>query len=504
MSTTGKAAKNIYQCDDCGYRYQPSKHDGIDLDDQEDWECPDCQAGRDHFHIVIPPSGDLAEKDDDPDDEAEPELSPHVRAVYRDKSDPTVSSLKKKYDRGRLDPQPDFQRYEVWSNKKNSRLIESILLDLPLPLFYFAQQEKGPTVVIDGQQRLMAIFNYLDGEYALTGLGPLKVLEGNKFNKLDDDLQERIEDFKLSVVEILRESEESIKFDLFERLNTGAVSLNEQELRNSVYRGDYNDLLKKLATNTTFRKFLKLNKAHPRMNDVEFVLRYMAFRDQTYLKHDDKKTGEFLNRTMRRGKQLADNDPAAAKKEHKKAEADFKKALANTLTVFGADKAFRRFTAGDASDHKGGWEKRINKALMDVQLYAFTHYDRGVITKNRDAIYDMAVDLMAEDTEFSDLVRHTISEKKRVIRRFRLWEDALGGLLAEEDLGPRLFARGLKEKLFKKSAKCQICGQQIADIDDAHLDHRIAFTKGGKTVDENAALTHRWCNLNKGAQRAAG
>ncbi len=503
MASTDQGTQNVYECDVCSYRYTPAMHGGVDLDDQEDWECPDCQADRDHFHIVVPPSDDLVEGGDEgegSDGDSEPELSAQTRSVYRDKSDPTVASLKRKFDKGRLDPQPGFQRYEVWSNKKNSRLIESILLDLPLPLLYFAQEDDRLTVVIDGQQRLMAIFNYLDGKYALTGLGPLrKELEGKKFKDLSDELRERIEDFKLSVVEILRESEEAIKFDLFERLNTGAVSLNDQELRNSVYRGDYNEFLKGLAKNDTFRGFLRLKTAHKRMADVEYVLRYMAFREQTYLKHDDRNTVQFLNRTMNNGKLMCENSSTGAKKELKRAEADYKKALANVLTVFGRDKAFRRFTAGDEGNHKGAWEKRINKALMDVELYVFGQYDRGVITKNRDAIYETAVMIMSEDTEFVDLIRHTISQKKRVIRRFRIWEDAMAQLLGDEDLGPRLYPRDKKEQLFSADPTCTICKQKIVDIDDAHVDHKLASAKGGPTNDENASLTHRYCNLSKGA-----
>jgi hypothetical protein len=235
------------------------------------------------------------------------------------------------------------------------------------------------------------------------------------------------------------------------------------------------------------------------MADVEYVLRYAAFREQTYLKHDDKNTVQFLNRTMHTGKLLCESNPTRAQKELKKTEADFKKALANILTVFGKEKAFRRFTAGNESNHRGSWEKRINKALMDVQLYVFTQYDRGVVTKNRDAIYELVVALMSEDAEFVDLIRHTISEKKRVIRRFRIWEDAMAELLSDEDLGPRLFPREKKENLFAADPTCVICSQSIVDIDDAHVDHKLANAKGGATVDENAALTHRYCNLSKGA-----
>lgn len=499
-----QASENVYECDVCEYRYEASQHGGVELDEQDGWECPDCQAGIDHFQIVVPPTDDLIEEEADDSDGNEPTLDPHDRSIYRERADETVASLKRKYDKGRLNPQPDFQRYQVWTRKKNSRLIESILLDLPLPMFYFAQQRDGaPTVVIDGQQRLMAIFDFLDGKYALIGLGLFRQeLEGKKFKDLDENLQEAIEDFKLSIVEILRESDERIKFDLFERLNTGAVSLNDQELRNSVYRGEYNEFLKRLATTPTLRKLLNLKAAHKRMADVEFVLRYMAFREQTYLKHDDKKTGRFLNRTMERGAALAESDPAASAKEMKDSEADFKKALANVLTIFG-DKAFRRFTAGTESNPKGGWEKKVNRALMDVQLYVFSQYDKNVITRNRDALHERLLELMGEDGAFSDLIRHTISEKKRVIGRFRFFEDAVAEVLAEDDEERRLFSRKAKEALYKVSPTCSICGQKIADIDDAHVDHVQPYSKGGKTNSENAALAHRYCNMAKGAKDEA-
>lgn len=111
----------------------------------------------------------------------------------------------------------------------------------------------------------------------------------------------------------------------------------------------------------------------------------------------------------------------------------------------------------------------------------------------------MTVGLMAEDPEFSDLIRHTISEKKRVIRRFQIWEQAMESLLGGQDLGPRHFTMATREALFNANPKCAICGQKVADIDDAHVDHTLAYVKGGPTTDDNASLTHRFCNLSKGA-----
>ena len=106
---------------------------------------------------------------------------------------------------------------------------------------------------------------------------------------------------------------------------------------------------------------------------------------------------------------------------------------------------------------------------------------------------------MGEDAEFADLLRHTISENKRVVRRFRIWEDALAELLGDDDLGPRQFTMDTRDQLYADDPKCAICKQKIAVIEDAHVDHKLAYSKGGPTVDENAQLTHRYCNMSKGA-----
>jgi rubredoxin len=215
------ATVNRYRCDDCGYEYDPTQYGGVDLLDQDQsWTCPSCQAAIDHFQIVVPADDDLTEVVED-EDEDQASVSAESRPILAQPSTPSIAALLLKYRKGRLDPRPEFQRYQVWPRNKQSRLIESILLSLPIPLIYLAEEEKGAgTVVIDGQQRLLAIFNFIDGKYPLRGLGPLSALEGSYYGELDDELQARIDDFALSVVEIKRESDPEIRFDLFERLKS--------------------------------------------------------------------------------------------------------------------------------------------------------------------------------------------------------------------------------------------------------------------------------------------
>lgn len=479
-----------YQCDNCQYVYKPAEHGDVELDAQgDDYECPNCMASRDHFQVLEPPTDDVTEAVPAGDKDEQEELDPTAgRLMYTKTGTPDVASLYRRYQRNRLDPQPFFQRYQVWSLQKNSRLMESILLDLPIPLLYLSQEPDGSSAVIDGQQRLMALFDFLDGKYKLTGVS--KKINGKYFADLSDDLQDRIENFKLSLVEVLKESDPEVKFLLFQRLNEGSTSLNDQELRNCTHRGTYNEWLKICAGEKEWRKILNLTgtEPHKRMVDVELVLRYMAFREQTYMKHPDKKTGQFLNAQMRLGESSTIKSREAARKE-------FKTAVETAQSIFGKH-ACRRFVAGTDASPIGGWDAKINRALMDVQLWGFNRYSRGLFTTNGDAVREAAIDLMSTP-EFSDLIAHTISEKKRVERRFDLWKAMLDGVLGDQSQGPRLFTLAQKEEAFKKDQTCPECGQKIQTIDDAHMDHVVPFSKGGKTELSNAALTHRYCNLAK-------
>ena len=249
---------NEYRCDVCDYIYKPAV-EGRDLSEQpDDYVCPSCQSTKGHFQIndrsedddeLVAEIADEAEETDDAATAAADgadgvsEETANLRRVYTHTSDPTVSSLKELKDEGDLDPQPPYQRYEVWTPQKRSKLIESVLMGLPLPRFYFAENEDETQEVVDGQQRLQALFRYMDNEYALTGLKTLVELNKKKSADLDKKLKNRIKNFSLPTVVIQKESDRELRYDLFERLNTGATGLNEQELRNAVFRGEYNDFI---------------------------------------------------------------------------------------------------------------------------------------------------------------------------------------------------------------------------------------------------------------------
>lgn len=167
--------------------------------------------------------------------EEEIEAIPEERKIYTDKEDPEIESLYGKYKRGKLVLQPDFQRYFVWDSAKSSRLIESALLDIPLPVIYLSEGKDGKEYVIDGQQRLTAFFSFIDGkfpdgkDFKLSGLKVYRDLNKKSFKEIDEGHQDKIKYSKLRTITFKKESDTDLRFEIFERLNTGAVSLNDQE-----------------------------------------------------------------------------------------------------------------------------------------------------------------------------------------------------------------------------------------------------------------------------------
>jgi hypothetical protein len=208
-----------------------------------------------------------------PEEEAELPVDVPVskRKIFTDLADPQIDALHGKFKRGKLVVQPDFQRQFVWDQVKASKLIESALLGIPIPIVYLSEEPDNKEYVIDGQQRLTSFFSFIDGhfpsagDFHLKGLTVFAELNGKRYNELPEALQDQIRYFSLRTITFKRESDPSIKFEVFERLNTGSVSLNDQELRNCIYRGDYNRLLRELSEDPDFMHLLGLTKPDKRM-----------------------------------------------------------------------------------------------------------------------------------------------------------------------------------------------------------------------------------------------
>ena len=426
------------------------------------------------------------------EDTTDLELPAGKRAIYTDPADAEIDSLYNRHKRGKLIVQPDFQRDYVWDRKRASRLIESALLSIPIPIVYISEEPDNKEYVIDGQQRLTSFFSFIDGkfpagtEFKLNGLQVFTELNGKAYSDLSDKLQDDIRYFKLRTVTFKRESDENLKFEIFERLNTGAVPLNDQELRNCIYRGPYNDLIHELSRDPDFQFLLDVSTPDKRRRDVELVLRFCALYNRSYLRYKPPmKT--FLNKEASERGNLSDGDQKALRTA-------FKNACGIARTVFGKH-AFKRFYRGSTQHPNGRWEpQKFNTSLYDVVMFTFADLDRNKATANADAIREALIHLMTESEEFIGAIELSTSSVQAIRKRFDLWRTELDQVIAPGAKEPRCYSRNLKEELFKADRTCAICGQQIGDVDDAAVDHIQQYWTGGRTIPENARLTHRYCN----------
>jgi len=430
-----------------------------------------------------------------PEEDAELPIEVPVskRKIFTDLADPQIDGLLGKFKRGKLVVQPDFQRQYVWDLVKASKLIESALLGIPIPIVYLSEEPDNKEYVIDGQQRLTSFFSFIDGQFPsgvdfhLKGLTVFAELNGRKYCELPENLQDQIRFFSLRTITFKRESDPSIKFEVFERLNTGSVSLNDQELRNCIYRGEFNRLLKELSEDPDFMYLLGLTKPDKRMKDIELVLRFAAFYHATYLKYKSPMKN-FLNIE-------ADEYRNISREDAQQLRSAFKNACQIIRSMFGKN-AFKRFYRGTSGGNLCGyWEpKTFNASLYDILMFSFARADKNVIFQNLDSIREALIHLMTEDEAFINSIELSTSAVQAVTSRFDAWRLALRGIVGISKKEPRCFSRQLKEALFNCNSTCTICGQKIEEVDDAAVDHIKQYWIGGRTIPENARLTHRYCN----------
>lgn len=428
------------------------------------------------------------------------DISEHKRSVFFSQGDPEIISLYNKWKDGDLNIQPEFQRGFVWDIIKASRLIESILLDIPLPMIYLSQEDDNVEYVIDGQQRLTTFFSFIDGnlpdptpkhakDFHLSSLKVFTELNGKKYKDLPTDYQKKIKNYNVRTITFRKESEPDLKFEVFERLNTGSVSLNDQELRNCIYRGPYNDLLIKMSQEHTFKELMGIKKPERRMKDVEYVLRFAAFYHSSYLNYKPPMR-KFLNNEMEKYRNISENDAA-----------DLITVFKNTISILKSllgTHAFNRYYIKDQKPKTSGWQEgKFNASLYDILMDSFSRRDRNRTMENLDSIREALIHLMTSDRQFIASIELSTSSTQAIHTRFTKWINALDSIYSVGEKEPRCFSIRLKKELYSNNPYCAICNQRISEVDDAAIDHIYQYWMGGKTIPENARLTHRYCNNHR-------
>jgi hypothetical protein len=357
------------------------------------------------------------------------DFPPPERKITTQPYDLSVQTLCEQWENHILEI-PELQREYVWDNGRASRLIESFILGVPVPPLYFAETRDARFEVIDGQQRVRSIVRYVNNELPLSGLRVLSEYKGLRFHKLPPREQRFLKSRTLRVIVITYDSHPNMKFEVFERLNTGGISLNAQELRNSLYRGTLNRTLKELVLNSDFRSCIGTKNPRHRMVDEELVLRFLALRERlaTYRPPLKRALNEYMD---------ANRDAEEGWLVERRVL--FESTMSRLNSVLGRQ-AFRLIDASGRPllDAKGRPLPRgVNRALFDAQALAFS-WVAGPIPKSKAQRLVALISSALGDEETQDATRRATGDRKRILHRLRAIVGALDDAGVVVDVPVRL------------------------------------------------------------------
>lgn len=325
----------------------------------------------------------------------------------------TIFEIIRRIKQGKFKLNPNFQRDFIWDDKQQSKLIESCLMRIPLPVFYLAEGEDGSTIVVDGQQRLTTFSRYLNNEFTLQGLAEDSQLNGIQFNDLPPKLQNRLEDTQLILYLIDSKVPEEARLDIFERVNSG-VPLTRQQMRNALYNGPATQWLKEQAqflVSTEMTKFS--DEDRKKMRDREFVNRFCAF----YLLGEERYPGdnrmdEFLAESLKKMNKMT-------KEELAELANHFQTSMKNNHTIFGKY-AFRKHTK-DSSDSCR--QNPLNVAIFDVFSVYLARYSEQEASQKSSQICQAFHRLMTEE-DFYKAISGGTAAKRSIVKKFKAAEKA--------------------------------------------------------------------------------
>ncbi len=319
-----------------------------------------------------------------------------------------------------LDLAPDFQRNLVWNRIGRSRLIESILLRIPLPMFYFSQDEEGVFYVVDGLQRLSAIRGYMDNEYSLRGLEYLNSCEGkffskdsSKLDKLEDKYIRRINTTQISVNIIDSQSPTKVKYDIFRRLNTGGKPLNAQELRNCIASRETRKLLKDMIALPSFVEAVG-EISDTRMGAQELALRFILFKNyydvgglkgiENYSDHMDEELDECIEKLR-----------LCSEEKRNEYISSFDIAMQNAHYLFG-EHAFRKVLIRTSEDNR---KAPVNKALFTSFSVLLPSYSPSVVhSVKQGMLLSILTEQLLSDIEYLKYISYGTNGWKNIVFSF--------------------------------------------------------------------------------------
>ena len=335
-------------------------------------------------------------------------------------ADLSLASLGQMVETNAIDIAPSYQRRHRWPVEKQSALIESFLLNIPVPPIYLAEDETGRYSVVDGKQRLTAIADFMAGRLCLKNLESLTEAEGYLFSDFPDEVRNTvtIRPF-LRVITLLRKSSPLLKYEVFIRLNRGGESMEPQELRNVAFRGPLNNLVMDLSGNSFLSNQLKIkdqsSSAFKLMADVELVLRFLTLRENWETFSGSLRTA--MDRFM------AENALASKKKlEHYSAR--FLRAIGGCESLWGAH-AFQRPATNNS------WREQLLNGVYDAQMIAVDQLSDAdlVLLRTKPVLVQNSMRQLFNEHEFDRAAREATNTPSRVKYRISAVIDQLRALV---------------------------------------------------------------------------
>ena len=347
-------------------------------------------------------------------------------------TDWTVETILNQLKKGNIELNPKYQRRNVWDLAKKSKLIESLIIGLPVPEVILAEskEKKGSYIVIDGKQRLLTIRQFCADEtddvfknFKLRKLTILKDLNGINFKGIRDDplldgYQSAFENQTIRTIVIKNWPNEDVLYKIFHRLNTGSLELSPQELRQALHPGLFLDYVDEYSQESEeIKKVLNLRDVDPRMRDVELLIRYFAFKN--YSNEYQGNLKDFLDKTCK----LLNVKYTSHKEFIEDQAKEFVEAINTTFEIFGDD-AFRKWDSDK-------YTKRFNRAVYDIMIYYFSIAEiRTKSLEHKEAIKRKFEELCSTDLEFLQSFESSTKDIVRTTKRFSTWGNALSDLLS--------------------------------------------------------------------------
>ena len=315
----------------------------------------------------------------------------------------TVFDVVRRIRQGGYVMNPDFQRDFVWDPDKQSKLIESVLMRIPLPVFYLAENDEGKVIVVDGLQRLTTFHQFLNNEFTLK-LPEQSLVHGKTFEELSPKLQNRIEDCNLILYILDSNVPDNAKFEIFERVN-GGVPLTRQQMRNCLYNGPATEWLHVEAKTELFLEATGGSLKTKSMRDREFVNRFCAFWLIGREKYEKADMDGFLAKALNQMNKMS-------KAELEGFSAHFQRALNNNLFLFGKH-AFRKHQPDSVN------RSVINASLWDVMTVVLGQYTEEQVRTTPDDFRNAFYSLL-DNSDFGDAITYSVNGNRKVNRRFDL------------------------------------------------------------------------------------